>query len=452
MTGWLNPVRAATTGTHIALSGLQTIDGVALAAGDRVLVKDQTSASQNGIYVAAAGAWARSTDANASSGILTQSVVRVGGEGNVNGNGGSGVNAAGTEWILATPGQITPGTTSLYYVQADLLQMDLYGQFLDFRSNTMSDGDIFALSNGLQEGQSNDPNAYLGASLAGYGGICTGVRGRNGNGAPSTPQWGCGVYGDSDNGYGVWGGGAIGVAGTGHVGGSFTADSNPDNNGNALQVNDSNDEDALISTSGSPNHAAVSGWNNGGGYAFWGASDEPGGTGIYARGNVYAAQFDGDIKHTGNYHCTQTMTVDQDVVLSNADCAEDFDLASSFTVEPGMVMAIDEYGSLRPSDQSYDKKVAGVISGAGEYRAGMILDRREPRDDRVPLALMGKVCCKADAQYGAIEVGDLLTTSLTPGHAMKASDSVRAFGAVIGKALRPLESGRGLVPILISLQ
>jgi hypothetical protein len=57
-----------------------------------------------------------------------------------------------------------------------------------------------------------------------------------------------------------------------------------------------------------------------------------------------------------------------------------------------------------------------------------------------------------DARYGAIAVGDLLTTSPTVGHAMKAADPRRAFGAVLGKALRPMPSGRGLLPILIALQ
>ena len=52
----------------------------------------------------------------------------------------------------------------------------------------------------------------------------------------------------------------------------------------------------------------------------------------------------------------------------------------------------------------------------------------------------------------AIEIGDLLTTSPTPGHAMKADDPLKAFGTVIGKALRPLAAGQGLLPILIALQ
>ena len=71
---------------------------------------------------------------------------------------------------------------------------------------------------------------------------------------------------------------------------------------------------------------------------------------------------------------------------------------------------------------------------------------------RAPVALCGKVFCKVVADDGAIAVGDLLTTSGTPGHAMKAADAARAFGAVIGKALAPLKAGRGMVPILVALQ
>lgn len=105
-----------------------------------------------------------------------------------------------------------------------------------------------------------------------------------------------------------------------------------------------------------------------------------------------------------------------------------------------------------PSQFAYDKHVAGVISGAGSYKPGIVLDKQGDKPNRKPIALVGKVYCKVDAQYGAIETGDLLTTSSTLGHAMKATDHQRAFGAVIGKALRPLLSGRDLIPILIALQ
>jgi hypothetical protein len=81
-----------------------------------------------------------------------------------------------------------------------------------------------------------------------------------------------------------------------------------------------------------------------------------------------------------------------------------------------------------------------------------VLDRQRGLGNRKPVALIGKAHCKVDAEGGAITVGDLLTTAPTRGHAMKAADPQRAFGAVIGKALASLSSGRGLVPILVALQ
>src|SRR5204863_151433 len=137
---------------------------------------------------------------------------------------------------------------------------------------------------------------------------------------------------------------------------------------------------------------------------------------------------------------------------TNADCAEEFDVIEAVQVEPGTVMVLDQEGALRQSEHAYDKKVAGVISGAGDYKPGIVLDRQQSSVNRMPVALMGKVYCKVDAQYAPIEVGDLLTTSPTTGHAMKADDPFKAFGSVIGKALRPLPEGQGLIPILIALQ
>lgn len=141
-----------------------------------------------------------------------------------------------------------------------------------------------------------------------------------------------------------------------------------------------------------------------------------------------------------------------DIILANADCAEDFDLEVAEAAEPGTVMVLGPDGALRPSAAAYDKAVAGVVSGAAEFRPGIVLDRRPSDRPRAPLALVGKVFCKVDASEAAVGVGDLLTTSSTPGHAMKAADPLRAFGAVIGKALRPLRGGRGLIPILVALQ
>jgi hypothetical protein len=156
--------------------------------------------------------------------------------------------------------------------------------------------------------------------------------------------------------------------------------------------------------------------------------------------NGLAGRFIGNVEVTG------------DIRLVNADCAEDFDISGTETIEPGTVMVLTPEGALQQSQQAYDKRVVGVISGAGNLKPGIVLDKQESQGNRLPIALMGKVYCKVDAQHSPIEVGDLLTTSPTPGHSMKAEDPFKAFGAVIGKALGPLEAGQGLIPILIALQ
>jgi hypothetical protein len=153
----------------------------------------------------------------------------------------------------------------------------------------------------------------------------------------------------------------------------------------------------------------------------------------------------------GNVEVLQTVKA-FDVFILGSDCAEDFDATASAQTEPGTVMVIGEDARLTESQRAYDKRVAGIVSGAGHYRPGIVLGKEASRPDRVPLALVGKVFCKADATYGPIEVGDLLTTSDTEGHAMKADDPGRAFGAVLGKAMGSLREGRGLVPILVTLQ
>jgi hypothetical protein len=141
-----------------------------------------------------------------------------------------------------------------------------------------------------------------------------------------------------------------------------------------------------------------------------------------------------------------------DITLRNADCAEDFDVDDYTRAEPGTVLVIGANGRLRPSESAYDRRVVGVVSGAGRCQPGIVLDRRADGDPRLPVAMLGKVYCKADATSAPIGVGDLLTTSDRLGLAMKAEDPSRAFGAVIGKALGSLHTGTGLVPILVALQ
>ncbi len=141
-----------------------------------------------------------------------------------------------------------------------------------------------------------------------------------------------------------------------------------------------------------------------------------------------------------------------DIILQNADCAEDFEVLEAETVDAGTVMTLKNGGQLEQSTQPYDKRVAGVVSGAGDLKPGLVLGRQAGHTNKLPIALIGKVHCKVDAEYSPIEVGDLLTTSYTHGYAMKADDPLKAFGAVIGKALASLGEGTGLIPILVALQ
>ncbi|WP_223980407.1 hypothetical protein [Arthrobacter sp. NicSoilB8] len=243
---------------------------------------------------------------------------------------------------------------------------------------------------------------------------------------------GTGVWGEAENGAGIVGkdnAGGDGVVGEGRRG---VVGKSPTFQGvygwseqNAGVVGESQTFHALYGVSHGPNNAGVFAYNDGGGFA---------------------AMFDGLVAVDGN------LRVSGDVYLKNGDCAEDFEVVQPDLAEPGTVLVVVTDTTLTASAIPYDRRVAGVVSGAGTYRPGIILDRSQPSESRRPIALMGKVFCKVDATEHPIEVGDLLTTSSTAGHAMKATDPARAFGAVIGKALGAFPSGRGLIPILVALQ
>jgi hypothetical protein len=265
---------------------------------------------------------------------------------------------------------------------------------------------------------------------------------------------GAGVVGESETWMGVYGHSKSTVGGAGVMGEGVSGPGVIGKSGQWIGV--------YGETSGVENGpAGVWGEHKGAGVGVKAISKD--GTGLEAynlnpNGPGYAifAKKEGNQGHAGffvgNVHVTGNITTDGDVILRNADCAEDFDIADDILVEPGTVMVLNEEGALMQSQQAYDKRVAGVISGAGDFKPGIVLDKRESQNVRQPVALLGKVFCKADTRNGAIEVGDLLTTSDIPGFAMKVTDPFKAFGAVIGKALRPLQEGQGLIPILIALQ
>jgi len=140
-------------------------------------------------------------------------------------------------------------------------------------------------------------------------------------------------------------------------------------------------------------------------------------------------------------------------ITGGADLAESFDTGDE-VCEPGTVVAIDAEnpGQLITSRQAYDRKVAGVVSGAGGVQPGLCLGQDGVADGDTQVAMTGRVFVKCSAENGAIAPGDLLTTASLAGHAMKATDTERSFGAVIGKAMTSLDEGTGLVLVLVNLQ
>jgi hypothetical protein len=104
------------------------------------------------------------------------------------------------------------------------------------------------------------------------------------------------------------------------------------------------------------------------------------------------------------------------------------------------------------TDQPYDTRVAGVVSGANGINPGIQMQQQGLLEGGKNVALTGRVYVQADTSNGDIKPGDLLTTSSTPGRAMRVSDHARAQGAILGKAMTALKTGRGMVLVLVTLQ
>ncbi len=140
-------------------------------------------------------------------------------------------------------------------------------------------------------------------------------------------------------------------------------------------------------------------------------------------------------------------------IYGGADLAEPFAMSHA-DVAPGTVVVIDAEnpGKLRRSAAAYDKKVAGIVSGANGIRPGISMIQEDALEAGENVALSGRVYVKANTSAGPIAPGDLLTTSDIPGEAMKAADQARAQGAILGKAMTGLLQGDGTVLVLVTLQ
>jgi hypothetical protein len=187
----------------------------------------------------------------------------------------------------------------------------------------------------------------------------------------------------------------------------------------------------------------------------------------YLWGRNSAGQTGGQIG-LKNSSGVQTITLDADNVgdgkvttqvlqiTGGSDLSEQFDVKPlNDDLQPGMIVCIDpaQPGQLVTSTKEYDKTVAGVLSGAGGVKTGMMMGQvGTAADGKHAVALTGRVYCLVDATKGAIMPGDLITTSSTPGYGMKVKSHKKAQGAIIGKAMSPLANGKGLVLVLVSLQ
>ena len=138
-----------------------------------------------------------------------------------------------------------------------------------------------------------------------------------------------------------------------------------------------------------------------------------------------------------------------------ADFAESVAVSGSAEhYAPGDLMVIDATGERRlsMSQAPYSTLVAGIYSTQpGVVGSQHRVDEALPKNE-VPLAVVGIVPCKVTAENGPIVPGDLLVTSSTPGHAMKGTDRSRMLGAVVGKALEPMQKGTGVIQVLVTLQ
>lgn len=170
-------------------------------------------------------------------------------------------------------------------------------------------------------------------------------------------------------------------------------------------------------------------------------------------------EIDGNIKLTSGSGASITFadgsvqTTAYNGVACGGDFAESVDVTGNRKrFEPGDVLAIDPSrpGKFIKSSTPYSTSVLGVYSTKPGVVGRRLTGPKSP--DEVPMAMVGIVPTKVSAENGSIHPGDLLVSSSTPGYAMRGTDRSRMLGAVIGKALGNLESGKGVIEVGVTLQ
>lgn len=329
-------------------------------------------------------------------------------------------------------------------------------------SNQVTGGEhaiVGVAANGIgTHGTSETSTGAGGVSKSGVGvhGVSDKGPGVRGDGVSDVGVYGTsksasGISGVSQAGDGVHGTGYRGVVGESE---SFQGVFGKSRD-NAGVVGESDNLHGVFGVTHNPNGAGVFGTNDQGGFGLQG--DSPTGVGVWGRSESgLAGRFDGDVLVSKKLTVEADLVVVGDMVLAGADVAERFLLTHEVEIAPGTLVVLDDEGRLAPSYKSYDARVAGIVSGAGDRKPALVLDSFVRGADSqgpasLPVAVVGKAWCWADASTTPINVGDLLTTSDREGHAMRATEHSKAFGAVVGKALTPLRSGTGPVLVLVGL-
>lgn len=298
----------------------------------------------------------------------------------------------------------------------------------------------------------NDVNSGSAIGVLGLQGTGTGGRTRAGVYGESTTLHGNGVVGVANPGtqaYGVWGrsddgyggrfeGGYVGVSASslngfaGEFSGAVQIDGNSSHAKPFLQIHETQDGDYAriqLQVASRPLwHISAGGTDNS--------------LVFYNSANSIVSS----ISESGVLF-TKVLTI-----TGGADIAEPFHM-SQRDLPKGAVVIIDEEnpGKLKLSTEPYDRRVAGIISGAGGVNTGLSLSQHGVMEGDQHVALTGRVYVQADASNGPIKPGDLLTSSSKPGHAMKVTDYSQAQGATLGKAMSALKDGTGLVLVLVTL-
>jgi hypothetical protein len=301
---------------------------------------------------------------------------------------------------------------------------------------------VFATSNESSQGMGifGTASGVHPTGIKGYssGAYATGVHGQ------AASQDGIGVYGQADS------ADAIGVkaSSNGLRGkGLYGIATGPSSIG--IYGENSYNNDVAIKGVATNATAGTGVRGEGASYGMYAKATYPSGIGLYAEGGTSgkAAKFIGNVVLYGQTSGVVVMELGEGL-----DYAEAFDISEGIDLAPGTVVAIDSEnpGKLTSCKNAYDKRVAGIIAGARGLASGVRLGTGKYDKD---VALAGRVYCQVEAFDEAIEPGDLLTTSATPGYAMKAADHLKAQGAILGKAMEPLAKGqKGMILVLVTLQ